>query len=54
MIMGHPIKTKNFDLPEVLKLTNCDIERVDKTKSLGVIIDEKLIGKHSLGAPKAR
>ena len=40
--MGHPLKTKNLDLPEVLKLNNCDIKRVDKAKSLGVIIDEKL------------
>ena len=42
MIMGHPLKTKNLDLPEVLKLNNCDIKGVDKAKSLGVIIDEKL------------
>ena len=40
--MGHPLKTKNLILPEVLKLNNCDIKRVDKEKSLGVIIDEKL------------
>ena len=42
MIMGHPLKTKNLDLPEVLKLNNCDVKRVDKAKSLGVLIDEKL------------
>ena len=34
MIMGHPLKTKNLDLPEVLKLNNCDVKRVDKAKSL--------------------
>ena len=28
MVMGHPQKTKNLDLPEVLKLNNCDA-RVD-------------------------
>ena len=42
MIIGHPLKTKNIDLPEMLKLNNSDIKRVDKTKSLGVIVDEKL------------
>ena len=42
MIMGHPLKTKNLDLPELLKLNNCDVKRMDKAKSLGVIIDEKL------------
>ena len=42
MIIGHPLKTKNLELPEVLKLNNSDIKRVDKTKSLGVIVDEKL------------
>ena len=42
MIIGHPLKTKNLELPEVLKLNNFDIKRVNKTKSLGVIVDEKL------------
>ena len=42
MIVGHPLKTKNLDLPDVLKLNNCEIKRVDKSKSLGFIIDEKL------------
>ena len=42
MIIGHPLKTKNLELPEVLKLNNSDIKRVAKTKSLGVIVDEKL------------
>ena len=42
MIIGHPLKAKNLELPEVLKLNNSDIKRVDKTKSLGVIVDEKL------------
>ena len=41
-IMGHPLKTKNPDLLEVLKLNNCDIKRVDKAKALGVKITEKL------------
>ena len=42
MIIGHPLKTKDHDQQEVLQLNNCDVERVDKAKSLGVIIDEKL------------
>ena len=42
MIIGHPLKTKNLELPEVLKINNSDIKRVNKTKSLGVIVDEKL------------
>ena len=41
MVIGYQLKTKNLDLPEVLKLNNSDIKRVDKTKSLGVIVDEK-------------
>ena len=41
IIIGHPLKTKNLELPEVRKLNNSDIKRVDKTKSLGVIVDEK-------------
>ena len=42
MVIGNPLKTKNLDLPEVLKLNNSDIKRFDMTKSLGVIVDEKL------------
>ena len=42
MIMGHPFKTKHLDLPEVLKLNYCDVKRMEKAKSLGVKIDEKL------------
>ena len=42
MVIGHPPKTKYLDLPEVLKLNNSDKKRVDRTKSLGVIVNEKL------------
>ena len=42
MIIGRPLKTKNLELPELLKLNNSDIKRVNKTKSLGMIVDEKL------------
>ena len=42
MMMMNQLKNKSLDLPEVLKLNNCDIKRIAKAKSLGVIIDEKL------------
>ena len=42
MIIGHPLQTTNLELPEMLKLNNSDIKRIDKTKSLGIIVDEKL------------
>ena len=38
MVIGYPLTDKNLDLPEVLKVNNCDIKRADKAKSLGVII----------------
>ena len=41
MIMGHPLKTKNLDLPEVLKLNDYKVKRVVKAKSIGMIIYEK-------------
>ena len=41
-IKGHPLKTNYLDLPEMLKLTNWDVKRVNKAKSLGVVIDERL------------
>ena len=42
MVTGHLLKTRNLDLPEMLKLNNSHIKRVDKTKFLGLIVDEKL------------
>ena len=42
MVIGHSLKIKNLDLPEVLKLNNSDIKRVDKTKYLGMIVNERL------------
>ncbi len=42
MVIGHPLKTRKHDLPEVLKLNHSDIKKVDQTKSLGIIIDENL------------
>ena len=42
MVIGHQLKSKNLELPEVLKLNSSCIKRVNKTKSLGVIADGKL------------
>ena len=42
MVVGNRLRPKYLNMPEILKLSNSDIKRVDKTKSLGVIVDEKL------------
>ena len=42
MIIGHQLKTRNPDLPETIELNGSDITRVDKSKYLGIIIDEYL------------
>ena len=42
MIIGHPLSTRIPELPETLKLNGSKIERVEKTKYLGIIIDENL------------
>ena len=39
-IIGHQFRTRNVDLPEALALNGLDRQRVDKTKTLGVIIDK--------------
>ena len=33
-VIGHPLKIKTLDLPEVLKLHTSDIKGVNETKSL--------------------
>ena len=42
MIIGHPLSTRKPELPETLELNGSEIERVEKTKYLGIIIDENL------------
>ena len=42
MVVGHPLKTENLDLPQALTLDGSDIIKVDQVKSLGIIIDENL------------
>ena len=38
----------------MLKLNNCDVKRVDKTKSLGVIVDDKLNWDEQCGRTKGK
>ena len=42
MIIGHPRSTGKLALPETLELNGSEIKRVEKTKYLGIIIDENL------------
>ena len=42
MIIGHPLSTRKPELPEVLELNGSEITRVEKTKYIGIIIDENL------------
>ena len=42
LIIGHPRKTKDVNIPNGLKLNDSEIKRVSKTKSLGVMVDENL------------
>ena len=40
MIIGHPRRTNEVEIHETLRLNGSEIQRVNKTKSLGVIVDE--------------
>ena len=42
MIVGHPLSTRKPELPETRELNGSRIKRVEKTKYLGIIIDENL------------
>ena len=42
MVIGHPLKTKNLDLPQALTLDGSNIKQVDQLKSLCIIIDDNL------------
>ena len=42
MIIGHPRRTNKVEIHETLKLNGSDIKQVKKTKSLGVVVDERL------------
>ena len=42
MIIGHSLSTRKPELPETLKLNGSEIKRMEKTKYLGIIIDENL------------
>ena len=42
MVIGHPLKAKHPSVPQSLVLNNHNIKRVTQTKSLGLIVDERL------------
>ena len=42
MIIGHPRRTNKVEISQPLHLNDSEIERVTKTKSLGVMVDEGL------------
>ena len=42
MIIGHPCSIRKPELPETLEINGSEIKRVEKTKYLGIIIDENL------------
>ena len=42
MIIGHPPIINNIEVHEPLRLNGSDIKRVTNTKSLGIIVDERL------------
>ena len=42
MIIGHPRRTNKVEISEPLNLDDSEINRVAKTKSLGVMVDEGL------------
>ena len=54
MLIGHPLKTKNLNLQEVLMLDGSDIKLVDQGKSLGIMIDEKLTRDEHLKRMKGK
>ena len=42
VIIGHPLSTRKPERPETLNLNGSEIKWVEKTKYLGIIIDENL------------
>ena len=42
MIIGHPLNTRKLELPEALELKGSEINRVQNTKYLKIIINENL------------
>ena len=42
MIIGHPSKINKIEVHEPLRLNDSDIKRMTNTKSLGIIVDERL------------
>ena len=42
MIIGHPPSARKLELPETLEFNGSELKRVEKTKYIGIIIDENL------------
>ena len=42
MIIEHPRRANKVEVHETLKLNGSDIKQVKKTKSLGVVVDERI------------
>ena len=42
MLIGHPRRVNKMEVSEPVLLNHSEIKRVNKTKSLGVVVDEGL------------
>ena len=54
MTIGHFRRIKQFEISDALLLKGTEIERVQKSKSLGVIIDESLTWDEQFKAVKSK
>ena len=54
MTIGHPRRIKQFEISDALLLNGIEIKRVQKYKSLGVIIDESLTWDELFKAVKSK
>ena len=52
IVIGHPLNIKNLDLAEELRLSNSNIRRGDKAKSLRRKLMENYRGMNNLNTPK--
>ena len=49
MVIGHPLKTRSLDLPEVLTLDGSDIKRLVKRNPLASLLTKALPGMSNTG-----
>ena len=54
MTIGHPRRIKQLEISDALLLNGTEIKRVQKSKSLGVIIDESLTWDEQFKAVKSK